>query len=546
MRIIVIGAVAAGTSAAAKARRNNDDAEITIYERDVDISYSGCGLPYYIGNEIVDIEALTPRNPAFFKKKYNIDVKTLHEVVAIDPKKKVVNVRNLQTLEVFEDTYDKLVIATGASSFIPAIEGREMDHVFSLRNVQDARNIKSFIKENRPQNVVIAGTGFIGFELLENLMNYEMNVTIVELMDKITPNLDEDMATYLENKLEEQEVKLKKSSAITGIRVGEVEINKSELLKADMVILATGVKANTQLAVDAGVELGRTGAIKVDKQMATSIADIYACGDCIETFSAITNKPVYRPLGSTANKTGRIAGDVITGGRLSYRGNLSTGIFKLFDMTIATTGLSEKEAIEDGYEVVMHHNIKPDRPFYYYGKEMLIKSIADKNSGRLLGVQIIGEHGVDKRIDVFATLITYEAKVEDLFHLDLAYAPPFSTTKDPVHYTGMVLDNAINSDRTLITEREVRASEEPMQIIDARSNKDYSNKGHVEDAKNIPHAVIRDQLDGLDPTIKTVTYCNKGVTGNAVQNILLNKGFKDVSNLSGGHRFYNGTKNNNK
>jgi NADPH-dependent 2,4-dienoyl-CoA reductase/sulfur reductase-like enzyme/rhodanese-related sulfurtransferase len=542
MRIIVIGAVAAGTSAAAKARRNDDQADIVIYERDQDISYSGCGLPYYIGDEIKDIEDLTPRDTAFFKKKYQIDVKTRHEVVNIQTEFKTITVKDLETGSEFEDAYDRLVIATGAKAFVPLIEGIDNSHVFSLRNVQDAIAIKNFIKTKHPKKAIIAGTGFIGFEMLENLVSYNIDVQVVELMNKITPNLDFDMARYLENILTDKGVTILKGVKINEVFNDHVLLSNGQQLESDMVIMATGVRPNVDLAVQAGVELGTTGAIKVNTDMSTNIDAIYACGDCIETFSQITGKPVYRPLGSTANKTGRIAGDAMTGGDLRYRGNLSTGIFKVFDLTVATTGLSEAEAKNEGIDVVINHNIKPDKPSYFHGEEMIIKGIADRESGQLLGVQILGTQGVDKRIDVFATLITYKAKVEDLFHLDLAYAPPFSTTKDPVHYTGMILDNAMHRGRELITSDEVRQSEDELQIIDARSKDDYGKKGHVDDAINIPHAKIREQMKTLDPNKKTVTYCNKGVTGNAAQNILINHGFKDVRNLSGGHKFYKGTK----
>lgn len=544
MRIVVIGAVAAGTSAAAKARRNDDFAEIIIYERDKDISYSGCGLPYYIGGEIESVDELTPRDPDFFKKKYNIDVLTGYEVLNINSKDKKLNIKNLHTGEEFEDSYDKLVIATGAVPFIPKIEGIDCENVFFLRNVQSARNIKSYIENNKPKNALIVGTGFIGFEMLENLMEYGVNVTIVEREGKITPNLDEDMALFLENTLIKKNVKIMKSTSITKINKEKVTLSDGLEIDSDMVIMATGVRPNVDVAKEAGIELGVTGAIKVNNKMETNIKDIYACGDCIETFSAITKKPVYRPLGSTANKTGRIAGDVLTGGSLEYKGNLSTGIFKLFDLAIASTGLSEKEAINEGYDIVICHNIKPDKPTYFHGKEMVIKAIADKKTEKLLGVQIVGYEGVDKRIDVFVTLITYGAKVDELFHLDLAYAPPFSTTKDPVHYTGMILNNAINNDRPVMTSGEVRKfseNGEKLQIIDARVSKQY-DEAHVERAENIPHSKLRSELEKLDKEVTTITYCNKGVTGNAAQNILINHGFKKVYNLSGGHKFYKATK----
>lgn len=543
MRLIVIGAVAAGTSAAAKARRNDDSAEIVIYEKDRDISYSGCGLPYYIGKEIEDIGELTPRDPAFFKKKYNIDVFTGYEVLSIHSSSKEVEVKNLNTNEIFRDHYDKLIIATGASPFIPQIEGIDSKNVFFLRNVQSARNIRNFIDTKRPKNAVIAGTGFIGFEMLENLMNDGVNVTIVEMQNKITPNLDEDMAAFLENSLKKKNVKIIKNSTIVKIDDERVTLKDNTLINSDMVIMATGVRPNTDIAREVGIEIGVTKAIKVNNKMQTNITDIYACGDCIETFSTITGKPVYRTLGSTANKTGRIAGDNITGGNIEYRGNLSTGIFKLFDLTIASTGLSEKEAIEEGYDVQVCHNIKPDKPSYFHGKEMVIKAIADKKTEKILGVQIIGYEGVDKRIDVFATLITYGAKVDELFHLDLAYAPPFSTTKDPVHYTGMILDNALNNNRPIITSNELKNLEksgEKVQIVDARVSKQY-DEAHVDNAVNIPHKNLRSEMENLDKDAVVVTYCNKGVTGNAAQNIFINHGYKKVYNLSGGHKFYKGS-----
>lgn len=544
MRILVIGAVAAGTSAAAKARRNDDSAEIVIYEKDKDISYSGCGLPYYIGGEIKDIGELTPRDPIFFKKKYNIDVFTGFDVLKINVKNKELTVKNLNTNEVFNDNYDKLVIATGATAFVPNVSGIDKENVFFLRNVQSARNIRKFVEEKKPKNAVIAGTGFIGFEMLENLMLDGINVTIIEKQNKITPNLDEDMATFLETALIKKNITIIKNTGIAQIHDNEVILENGTQVVSDMVIMATGVKPNIMLAKNAGIEIGVTGAIKVNKKMQTNIEDIYSCGDCIETFSVVTGKPVYRPLGSTANKTGRIAGDVLSGGNSEYRGNLSTGIFKLFDLAIASTGLSEKEAKEEGYEIVTCHNIKYDKPEYFNGKEMLIKAIADKVTQKLLGVQIIGYDGVDKRIDVFVTLITYGAKVSDLFHLDLAYAPPFSTTKDPVHYTGMILDNILNKNRPLITAKKAQDlidKGEKIQVIDARINKQY-NEGHVDRAVNIPHAELRKELETLDKDLLTITYCNKGVTGNAAQNILINHGFNKVYNLSGGHKFYKATK----
>ena len=541
MRIVIIGAVAAGTSAAAKARRNDDFSEIVIYEKDKDISYAGCGLPYFIGNEIKDIEELTPRDAKFFDEKYDITVKTQHEVMAINRVHKRLTIKNLVSGETFTDTFDKLILATGARPFVPKIEGIEQKHVFFLRNVQNALAIKAFIQEHKPKTAIIAGTGFIGFEVLENLLPWNIKVKVVELADKITPNLDADMATLLENKLTEKGIEIIKGTSITDIHDDCVTLSNGKVEDAEMVILATGVRPNVDLAKTMGLRIGVTGALWVDDTMRTSHPDVYAAGDCIETYNSITKKAVYRPLGTTANKTGRIAGENITGGSMHYRGNLSTGIFKLFDLTIGSTGLSEVEARKEGFDIEVIHNIKPHRPSYFDGQEMVIKAIADRQSKELLGVQIIGTEGVDKRLDVFATLITYHAKVDDLFHLDLAYAPPFSTTKDPVHYTGMILDNAIERNRKILPNTELDKVA-GLQIVDARTDKDYTKKGHVENAISMPHSELRKRINELDPKKPVVTYCNKGTTGNAAQNILLNRGFKQVYNLSGGHQFYKATR----
>lgn len=540
MRIIITGAVAAGTSAAAKARRNREDAEIVVYERDSDISYSGCGMPYYLGGEVESADALTPRDPAYFKSKYNVDILTRHEVTAIDPAAHTVTVKNLQTGDVFTDSYDKLVLATGARATLPPIAGVALPHVFTLRNIGDMRRIKAFLDERKPASVAIIGTGFIGLEVAENLKGLGMAVTLLEKLPQVTPGLDADMAAHVQAHLEKNGVAVHTGVTIETITDTGVALADGTTISADMVLVSTGVKPNTALAASAGVALGVVGAIRVDTHMQTNVPSIYACGDCIEHTQLVTGKPVYRPLGSTANKTGRIAGDSVTGGDLAFRGILGTSIFRVFGMTVAQTGISEREARDEGFDPVVCHNIKPDRPEYMHGQEMVIKAVADRQSGRVLGAQIVGFGGVDKRIDVLATAITFGAKAEDLFHLDLAYAPPFSTTKDPVMYTGMILENAIRRGRPLMTAGELDALEvsgEPYTLIDARVPAQY-DKRHVPHAINIPHEKLRAATETLDHDAVVITYCNKGTTGNAAQNIMLGKGFKRVYNLSGGEKQY--------
>lgn len=540
MRILVIGAVAAGTSAAAKARRNDENAQIVIYEKDGDISYSGCGMPYYLGGEVQSAEQLTPRDAAFFKSKYNVDVLIRHEVLRVRPETKQLEVKNLATGEVFFDTYDKLVVATGAVATVPPIKGAEAAHVFTLRNIADVRRIKSFIDEQSPKTAAIIGTGFIGLEVCESLAHIGIDVTLVEKLEQVTPRLDADMAVYVQRHIEKKGVAVYTGATVSEITQDGVMLEDGETIPADMVLISTGVRPNVALAKEAGIMLGETGAIKVDERMHTSVPDIYACGDCIEQFHVVTGKPVYCPLGSTANKTGRIAGDVMTGGDLVFRGILGTGIFRIFDLAVAHTGLSEAEARALGYDVTVCHNTKPSKPEYMGGGEMVIKAVADNADGRVLGAQIVGTEGVDKRIDVFVTAITFGAKAEDLFHLDLAYAPPFSTTKDPVMYTGMILDNALSRGRKLMTAEQLRVlmgSDAPYTLIDARAAKQYE-AAHIDTAQSVPHADIRQASQKMDKDAVAVTYCNKGVTGNAAQNILLGQGFKEVYNLSGGHKHF--------
>ncbi len=540
MKMIVVGAVAAGTSAAAKARRNAEDAEITIYEKDRFISYSGCGMPYFLGGEVAKAEELTPRDPAFFRSKYNVEIKTRHEVLSIDPLQKSVLVKDLVSGEVRSDGYDKLILATGARAAIPPIPGRDRPNVFLLRNINDMLRIRAFLDERKPKSAAIIGTGFIGLEMCESFIRLGLSVTLLEKLPQVTPGLDFDMAIYVEEHLKASGVSVHTGVSIAEIEEGRVLLADGTNVSADIVLLSTGVRPNSELAIAAGIATGVSGAILVNERMETNVPDIYACGDCIEQFHVVTGKQVYRPLGSTANKTGRIAGDCATGGTLRYRGTLGTGIFRVLGLNVGQTGLGEREAREAGYDAVVCHNIKPDKPEYLGGEEMVIKAVADRATGRVLGAQIVGKTGVDKRIDVLATAITYGAKAEDLFYLDLAYAPPFSTTKDPVLYTGMILENAIHGGRPLMTAQELlarQAAGEPIRVIDTRIPAQFET-AHVDGAVSIPHAELRTAAETLDRDETIVTYCNKGTTGNAAQNILINRGFQRVYNLSGGMKQY--------
>lgn len=544
MKILIIGSVAAGTSVAAKARRNSEANEIVIYDKDSDISYAVCGIPYAIGGEVEAFEELTPRDAKWFKKRYNVDIYTGHEVTEINHEKKEIIGRNLLTGAAFTDTYDVLVFATGSTGKTPAIfsEG-PYDNVFQVKNISSGKEIQTFITVNRPKTAVVIGAGYIGLEMAEQLVHLGLEVSIIQRSKHPMSHLDWDMSTRIETEMAKQGITFLPEETVIQVNghpaVQSIVTSTGRELTPDLIILATGVKPNTALAESIGVTLGSTGAIAVSKVMETNISHVFAAGDVAESFSAITKKPIYRPLASTANKMGRIAGDFITNGVLEHRGILGTGILRFFDLTIGQTGLSEKEALTEGFDVVTLFNIKPDRPEYMDGKEMIIKAIANKEDGRLLGVQIIGPQGVDKRIDVFATALSFGAKAADLFHLDLAYAPPFSTTKDPVMYTGMALQNALTTE-PLMTPEELlikQAKNEDLLIIDTRAQKSYE-KLHVPNAINIPLGELRSQSSQLDKEKLTIVYCNKGVTGNAAQNILKNEGFLNVYNLSGGNKNY--------
>ncbi len=540
-RLAIVGAVAAGTSVGAKARRNDEAMEITVYERDRDISYSGCGLPYFIGGQVADADVLHPRNSAWFADRYNIDIRTRHEVVGVDHATRTLSVRDLATGAEFTDSYDTLVLATGARSVVPPVPGTDLPGVFALRNVADAVAIREWLEAQRPERAVVVGSGFIGLEVAEQLVERGIAVTLVERLPQVLPALDADMAFRVEEALTGHGVDVLVAQGVTAItggdRVTRVSLDTGEHLDAGVVILAVGVRPNVDLARQVGADLGPSGAIRVDPSMRTSVPGVFAVGDCAESFSVITGASLWRPLGSTANKMGRIAGEVISGGTLAHRGILGTGILRVFDMGGAFTGLTEAEARAQGFDAVVLHNLKPAHATYVGGRQIVIKAVADRATGRLLGAQVVGPEGVDKRIDVLATAITFGAKAEDLFHLDLAYSPPFAATKDPVHYTGMALDTAIRGRAPLITPTELDAAlaaGRQVQIVDVRPARDFA-KSHVPGAVHIPLKELRRRLGELDPALPTVTYCNSGVSGNAGQNVLLVLGFAEVSNLSGGN-----------
>lgn len=437
MKVIIVGAVAAGTSAATELRRNDPEAEIIVYEKDKFISYGSCSMPYYLSDEVEDFEDIVPRNPEDFKEDRNIDIKIRHEVLAIEPEEKKVRVKNLENKEVFEDTYDKLIIATGAKPSVPPIEGADKNHVFVLRDVNDMIELETYIANQRPSKAAIIGSGFIGMEMAEVLKNIGMKVNLV-VRSSLT-NLDKDLDAKVEEHLKENNINILMEADTEKITEDELIFEDGRKLEADLVLIATGIKANVKFAEEAGVKLGESGAIVVDKFMETNLEGIFACGDCIEVFSAIDGEQMYKPLGTTANKTGVIAGSNVSGKEFEFRGILGTGIYRLFDLAIGSTGYSEDDAKDLGYEPVSAIAESTSRAESMGGGKIFIKLIANKEDGKLLGAQVIGFDGVDKRLDVLVTAISLGGKAEDLMFMDLGYAPPFSNSRDPIYYAAVKL-----------------------------------------------------------------------------------------------------------
>ena len=545
MKTIIVGGVAAGTSVAAKLRRNSEEEEIVLYEKGEYISYSTCGMPYFLGHEEISRTDLTPRDPEWFRKRFAMHIQTRHEVLSIDRENKHIEVHNLTSGERWKEGYDRLVLATGSFAVHPKIEGIQKSHVHVLKHMEDAVGLDSYIRQHQVQTAVIIGSGFIGLEILENLIKRGIQCQLIEAQNHLLPALDADMSIWLEDYLKEKKISFSVQEMVSEIDDKQIRCRSGYTADADLVIVAAGVAPETRLAREAGIEIGSTGAIKVDDQMQTSVPDILAVGDCAESWSIASGQPLYRPMGSTANKTGRIAGDVLgsSPASLRFEGVLGTGILKFFDLEVGFTGLSHRYAKKAGYDCELIHVIKENQSSYLSeARQMVIKALADRKTGKLLGVQIIGQKGVDKRLDVFVTAMTFGATVKDLFKLDLCYAPPFSTTKDPVMYTGMILTNAIYHNRRIILPEDLIGREEEYTIIDVRSASDFA-KSHIPTAVNIPLAELRSKIDWLKKSDKPlVTHCNKGTTGNAAQNVLLNSGFSEVYNISGGYKNYSMTR----
>lgn len=543
MKVIIVGGVAGGASAAARIRRLDEQAEIIVFERSGYVSYANCGLPYYIGGVITDPAELTLQTPESFFSRFRIDVRVRHEVTDIDTAAKTVTVKKLDSGEVFTETYDKLLLSPGAKPTLPPLAGVEGERIFTLRTVEDTFRIREFVEKNGPKSAVLAGGGFIGLEMAENLRELGLGVTIVQRPRQVMAPLDADMAVQLHKALERHGVALRLGSSVEGFshENGEVVtlLKDEEPLRSDMVILAIGVTPDSSLAKKAGLQLGQKGSIVVNDRMETSAPDVYAVGDAVEVRHFVTGKPSLVSLAGPANKQGRIAADNICGGNSRFGGSQGSSVLKLFELTAAVTGINEKTAQAAGIDYEKVVLFPASHATYYPGaKTMTMKVLFERESLRLLGAQIVGYEGVDKRIDVLATAIRLGAKATDLTELDLAYAPPYSSAKDPVNMAGFMIENIATGKVKQFHWHDVPAlpRDGSVQLLDTRTVWEYS-RGHAEGFVNIPVDELRERVGELDKSKPVYIMCQSGLRSYISSRILTNLGF-DCYNFSGGYGFY--------
>lgn len=543
LKYLIIGGVAGGATAAARLRRIDENAEIILFEKGKHISFANCGLPYYIGNTIEQREALFLQTPTSFGDRFNVDVRNNQEVISIDPNKKSVQVKRANG-KIYEETYDKLLLSPGANPFIPKIEGVDSEGIFTLRNVEDTDNIKNYAINHKIQHAVVIGAGFIGLEMVENLHHLGIQVSIVEMANQLMPTLDYEMAAFLKMEMVSQHVKMHLGTSATRFYKEnnklQISLSNGETLSADMVILSVGVRPNTALAQSAGIKLGITGGIWVDEYLQTSVPDIYAVGDVIEYPHPITRKPWLNFLANPANRQGRIVADnIVWGNKISYEGAIGTAIAKVFNMTAASTGLSEKKLQQEQIPYLTSITHSNSHAGYYPNAQMMaLKLTFSPESRKIFGAQIVGYDGVDKRIDQIALLIKNGGTIHDLTLVEHAYAPPFSSAKDPVAIAGYVACNVYDGLMPTITWRDLAEQKLPEgTLIDVRTLQEFT-EGAIPNAIHIPVDELRERLDEIPEDKPIYLYCGVGLRGYVALKILTQSGFKNVYNLSGGYRTY--------
>ena len=538
MKTIIIGGVAGGATAAARLRRLDEKAEIIILERGEYVSFANCGLPYYIGGVITDRGDLTLQTPQSFKARFNIDVRVLNEAVKINPDSKTVTVKNLRTGETYEETYDNLILSMGAEPIRPNIEGADGSNVFTLRNIPDTLKIKNYIDTAKPRSAVVIGGGYIGVEMAENLVEAGLNVAVVELADHLIAPLDFDMAADVHRYIKSKGIYLHLNNGVKAISGNTVILQNGEIT-ADMIIISVGVRPETAIAKDAGIELNQRGSIVANNKMQTNIPDIYAVGDAVEVEDFITKKPAFIPLAGPANKQGRIAADNIAGCESVYTGTQGSAVLKLFDMTVATTGLNEKSVTAAGIDYDKTYTYSASHATYYPGAaQMSIKALWDKKTLKIIGAQIVGFDGVDKRMDVIATAIRFGAKITDLTTLELCYAPPFGSAKDPVNMLGFVAENIVSGKLKQFFWHDVEnlPRDGSVFLLDTRTPFEVM-QGKIDGFINIPLDSLRQRINEIPKDRPIYVHCHSGLRSYLACRILTGNGY-DCYNLAGGWRLY--------
>ena len=543
MKIVIVGGVAGGATAAARIRRLDESAQVVVFERSGHISYANCGLPYYIGGVIQDPAELTLQTPESFWRRFRIDMRVRHEVLAIHPEKKTVSVRSLDSGEEFEERYDKLLLSPGAQPTQPQVPGVGLERLFTLRTVEDTLRIRRFVEQARPRSAVLAGGGFIGLEMAENLRELGLDVTIVQRPQQLMNPFDPEMASFIHGKMRQRGVKLLLGRTVEGFEDAgsrvRVLLKGEEPLQADMVVLAIGVTPDSQLARDAGLALGIKGSILVNDRMETSAPDIYAVGDAVQVKHSVTGEDALISLAGPANRQGRIAADNICGGDSRYPGSQGSSVLKVFDMTAAVTGINERSAKRAGIRWDKVYLSPANHAGYYPGGRMMtMKVLFDPDTLRLLGAQIVGFDGVDKRIDVLATAIRAGMSALDLAELDLAYAPPYSSAKDPVNMAGFMMENL---SRKLVKQfhwdqADALPRDGSALLLDVRTPMEYQ-RGHLDGFVNIPVDELRERLGELPQGKPVYLVCQSALRSYLACRVLAQEGF-DCSHLAGGYRLY--------
>ena len=538
MKTLIIGGVAGGASAAARLRRLKEHDEIILIERGEYISFANCGLPYYIGGEITDRKMLTLQTPESFRRRFNIDVRVKNEAVEIIPEEHIVKIHKVDSGEVYDESYERLILSPGAKPIRPNIKGCDLPHVFTLRNIPDTIKIKGFIETEKPKKAVVVGGGYIGVEMAENLAKAGLEVSVVELAEHLIAPLDYDMAADVHQYIRSRGINLYLNNGVTEITNNEVLL-KTVRIPADMVIMSVGVTPETDLARECRIAVNGRGSIIVNSRMQTSYPDIFAVGDAVEVRDFMTGRAAFIPLAGPANKQGRIAADNIAGIPSEYSGTQGSSVLKLFDMTVAATGLNEKRAKEASIEYDKTYTYSASHASYYPGAEnMSVKVLWDKHTHKLLGAQIVGFEGVDKRMDVLAAALRFGAKVTDLKELELCYAPPFSSAKDPVNMVGYVAENVISGTlkQFFWHDIETLSRDGSVTLLDVRT-KSEAARGMIDGFVNIPLDNLREEIVNISKDKPVYVHCHSGLRSYIACRILSGNGY-DCYNLAGGWRLY--------